>query len=157
MHTATYSPTGRIIFGPAPPPARRKLAPSLAQVHALLAQAVEMLRALGQPGATATQDQAWQQILALTAKEFRCSEADITTTARTQRAAHCRGVVNLLATRYLHLTGSQLDARWGKALGTSHHAMRVVSNRIETEPAFRSSVARIEGCLIALCQFTPVP
>lgn len=156
MHTAAFLPTGRIVFAPtapvAPPPPA-----SLAQVHALLQQAVEMLRALGHPGAVATQDLAWQQIVALTAKEFRVTEADITTTQRTKTAAHCRGVVSLLARKYLRLTGTELDRRWGKSDGTSLHAIRAVQDRLDTEPPFRASVARIEGCLIALCHFTPVP
>ena len=157
MNPATFSPIGRIIFGHTPAPARSAPAPSLTEIHALLRQAVEMLRALGHPGEVATQDLAWQQILALTAKEFRCSEADITTTQRTATAAHCRGVVSLLAKRYLGLNGAQLDARWGKSTGSTFHIMRVVQNRLDTEPAFRASVARIEGCLVALCHFTPVP
>lgn len=131
--------------------------PTLTEVHRLLREAVELLRTLHTPGEVVTQDLAWQQILALTAKEFRCSEADITTTQRTATAAHCRGVVSLLAKRYLHFSGHQLDARWGKSHGSSCHVMHVVQNRIDTEPAFRASVARIEGCLVALCHFTPVP
>jgi len=130
---------------------------TLDEVHRLLREAVELLRTLHTPGELITQDRAWSQILALTAKEFGVTEADITTTQRTATAAHCRGVVSLLAKRYLHFSGHQLDARWGKSHGSSCHVMHRVQNRIDTEPAFRASVARIEGCLIALCHFTPAP
>jgi chromosomal replication initiation ATPase DnaA len=151
---------GRVVLAPASRAARpspKSTKATLAEAHRLLREAVELLRTLRPPGELITQDRAWDQILALTAKEFRCSEADITTTQRTATAAHCRGVVSLLAKRYLGLTGTQLDARWGKSSGAIHHAIRTVENRIATEPAFRASVARIEGFLVAVCHFTPVP
>lgn len=99
----------------------------------------------------------WDKIISSVSKEFGVAEATIIGTGRTQAAAHCRGVVIHLATKFLGVSLAWCDQRFGKTLGTSLHIVRVARNRIDTEPPFRASVARIEGFLIDVLGFVETP
>ena len=99
----------------------------------------------------------WDKIVAVVAKAFAIREADMTSTGRTQTAAHARGVAILLAHKYLGVTLAWCDQRLGKTPGTSLHISKVAQNRIDTEPPFRATVQEIEGFLVDALGFIPTP
>ena len=133
----------------------------LITIARLLGEAQNLIRTMQATDPNAPQRPAqpliesWGKIIALVSKAFGVSEHLLTGPGRTQTAAHTRGVVILLARKYLGVTAAWCDQRLGRTPGSSRYIANIAQNRIDTEPPFRATVQQVEGFLVDVLGMTP--